>query len=213
MRFYLVTDPKESVSLLPYNPNSDSDVMTPAEAPAWQEKLKRAIRENRRDAHNRYLQFATLGLDGKPRVRMVVFRGFSPSEASFFIITDARSEKVKELAHCPDVEVSWYFTHTREQFRLQCGTVVHSHNADLELHRDTLWKGLSDAAKAQFFWPKPGLPSGEGQSLEITAHPPETFVVIQCRPQRVDHLVLAKTQRRMLSDLTSSGWTEVSVNP
>jgi PPOX class probable FMN-dependent enzyme len=187
--------------------------MTEAETPVWREQLKRAIRENRRDAHNRYLQFATLGLDGKPRVRMVVFRGFSPSEASFFIITDARSEKVKELAHCPDVEVSWYFTQTREQFRLRCGTVVHSHNADVELHRDALWKGLSEAAKAQFFWPEPGLSSGEGQSLEITAHPPETFVVIQCRPQRVDHLVLAKTQRRMLSDLTSSGWTEVSVNP
>ena len=187
--------------------------MTEAETPVWREQLKRAIRENRRDAHNRYLQFATLGLDGKPRVRMVVFRGFSPSEASFFIITDARSEKVKELAHCPDVEVSWYFTQTREQFRLRCGTVVHSHNADVELHRDALWKGLSEAAKAQFFWSEPGLSCGAGQSLEITAHPPETFVVIECRPQRVDYLLLAKTQRRMVSDLTASGWTEVSVNP
>ena len=81
--------------------------MTEAETPVWREQLKRAIRGNRRDAHNRYLQFATVGLDGKPRVRMVVFRGFSPSEFSFFIITDARSEKVKELAHCPDFEVGW----------------------------------------------------------------------------------------------------------
>jgi PPOX class probable FMN-dependent enzyme len=187
--------------------------MTEAETPVWREQLKRAIRGNRRDAHNRYLQFATVGLDGKPRVRMVVFRGFSPSEISFFIITDARSEKVKELAHCPDVEVGWYFTHTREQFRLQCSSEIHSHSADSDLHRDALWKALSDSAKAQFFWPKPGLPSGEGQSLEITAHPPETFVIIECRPQRVDYLLLAKTQRRMVSDLTASGWTEVSVNP
>ena len=164
--------------------------MTEAETPVWLQQLKRAIRGNRRDAHNRYVQFATLGLDGKPRVRMVVFRGFSLSEASFFIITDARSEKVKELAQCPDVEVSWYFTQTREQFRLQCSAVTHSHGTDADLHRDALWKGLSDAAKAQFFWPEPGLPSGEGQSLEITTHPPETFVVIECSPQRVDHLVL-----------------------
>ena len=187
--------------------------MTEAEPPVWLQQLKRAIRKNRRDAHNRYLQFATLGLDGKPRVRMVVFRGFSLSEVSFFIITDARSEKVKELAYCPDVEVSWYFTHTREQFRLQCSTVIHSRGADVESHYDALWKGLSDAAKEQFFWPEPGLPSGEGYSLEITAHPPETFVAIECRPLRVDHLVLAKTQQRMLSDLTESGWTQVSVNP
>ena len=187
--------------------------MTEAETPVWLQQLKRAIGGNRRDAHNRYVQFATLGLDGKPRVRMVVFRGFSLSETSFYIITDARSEKVKELTHCPDVEVSWYFTHTREQFRLQCSTVAHSQGADVDLHRDALWKGLSDAAKAQFFWPEPRLPSGEGQSLEVTAHPPETFAVIECHPQRVDHLVLAKTQRRTLSELTESGWIEVSVNP
>ena len=187
--------------------------MSEAETPVWLQQLKRAIRQNRRDAHNRYIQFATLGMDGKPRVRMVVFRGFSLSEVSFFIITDARSEKVKELALCPDVEMSWYFTQTREQFRLQCSAVTHSRGADAALPRDTLWKGLSDAAKAQFFWPEPGLPSGEGQSLEITAHPPETFVAIECRPQRVDHLVLAKIQRRTLSDLTASGWTEVSINP
>lgn len=187
--------------------------MTEAETPVWLQQLKRAIRGNRRDAHNRYVQFATLGLDGKPRVRMVVFRGFSLSETSFYIITDARSEKVKELTRCPDVEVSWYFTHTREQFRLQCSTVAHSQGADADLRRDALWKGLSDAAKAQFFWPEPGVPLGEGQPLEISAHPPETFVVIECRPQRVDYLVLAKTQRRTLSHMTESGWTEISVNP
>ena len=187
--------------------------MTEAETPVWLQRLKRAIRRNRRDAHNRYVQLATLGLDGKPRVRMVVFRGFSLSEASIFFITDARSEKVKELAPCPDLELSWYFTQTREQFRLQCSAVIHSHWADADLHRDALWRGLSDAAKAQFFWPEPGLPSGEGQLLEMTAHPPGTFVVIECRPQRVDHLVLAKTQRRTLSHMTASGWTEVSINP
>ena len=187
--------------------------MTAAETPVWLQQLKRATRRNRRDAHNRYVQFATLGLDGKPRVRMVVFRGFSLSAASFFFITDARSEKVKELSQCPDVELSWYFTRTREQFRLQCSAVTHSNGAVAELHRDALWTSLSDAAKAQFFWPEPGLASGEGQSLKMTAHPPETFVVIECRPQRVDHLVLAKTQRRTLSHLRASGWTEVSINP
>ena len=187
--------------------------MTEAETPVWLHQLKRAIRGNRRDAHNRYVQFATLGLDGKPRVRMFVVRGYALSEAAFFIITDARSEKVEELAQCPDVEVSWYVTQTRGQFRRQCSAVTHSHGTDADLHRDPLWKGLSDATKAQLFWPEPGLPSGEGQSLEIMMHPPETFTVIECSPQRVDHLVLAKIQRRTLFDLTASGWTEVSVNP
>ena len=165
MRIYLVKDSKECVSLLPYNLNSDSDGMTESETPVWLQQLKRAIRGNRRDAHNRYVQFATLGLDDKPRVRMVVFRGFSLSEASFFIITDARSEKVKELAQCPDVEVSWYFTQTREQFRLQCSAVTHSHRTDADLHRDALWQGLSDAAKAQFFWPEPGFRQGRVSRL------------------------------------------------
>ena len=74
-------DSKEYGSVLPYNPNSDSDGMTEAETPVWREQLKRAIRENRRDAHNRYLQFATLGLDGKPRVRMVVVGPRRPRRA------------------------------------------------------------------------------------------------------------------------------------
>ena len=67
---------------------------------------------------------------------------------------------MKELAQCPDVEVSWYFTQTREQFRLQCSAVTHSHGTDADLHRDALWKGLSDAAKAQFFGPSPGFRQG-----------------------------------------------------
>lgn len=187
--------------------------MTQAETPLWREHLKRALRGNRRDAYNRYVQLATVGLDGTPRVRMVVFRGFSSSDTSLFFITDARSDKLKELAQCSDVEIGWYFTQTREQFRLQCHTAIHTESLDSDSHRDRLWEALSDAARAQFFWPDPGLPVDEGQSIEKTPGPPTTFVAIECFPHRVDHLVLAKTQRRMVAHLSESGWREVSVNP
>ena len=82
--------------------------------PAWQERLEKSISKNKRDAHNRYFQLATISEDGTPRVRMVVFRGFAGSGgSSLLIITDTRSQKVSELESCPLVEIGWYFTHTR----------------------------------------------------------------------------------------------------
>ncbi len=84
---------------------------------------------NKRDAHNRHFQLATIALNGGPRNRRVVFRGFDGcgesgesgegSSGGFLIITDARSDKYAELKANNRAELSWYFTQSREQFRLR----------------------------------------------------------------------------------------------
>lgn len=182
--------------------------------PVWLERLKTSVRKNRGDAHNRYLQLATIGLDGTPRVRMVVFRGFSETETSIFIITDARSSKIAELKGSSSVEASWYFTRTREQYRLTCDVVVHTPTADQASHRDRLWSTLSESAKAQFFWRSPGLPLGEGDTIDrCNDSPPDNFLALELLPRQVDHLVLAKAQTRTLSEWFDGEWSDTPVNP
>ena len=184
--------------------------------PAWHERLKKSIAKNKRDAHNRYFQLATVAEDGTPRVRMVVFRGFSDDGLSLSIITDARSQKVSELGLCSSVEIGWYFTHTREQYRLRCDSKIYSAadgSQDSLDKRERIWSVLSDAAKEQFFWRTPGVPEGTGDAPGITETPPDTFAVIVFEPHAVDHLVLAKQQTRTHSVQVDGGWSDHALNP
>ena len=183
---------------------------------AWHERLKKSISKNKRDAHNRYFQLATIAADGTPRVRMVVFRGFSDDGLSPLIITDTRSRKISELTLCPSVEISWYFTHTREQYRLRCDSKIYTASDDLQnsIHkRERIWSALSEAAKAQFFWKTPGVPEGTGDAPSVIETPPDTFAVIIFEPRFADHLVLAKQQTRTRSVLGDAGWSEQALNP
>lgn len=184
--------------------------------PAWHERLKKSIAKNKRDAHNRYFQLATLAADGTPRVRMVVFRGFSEEGLSLSIITDTRSQKMNDLASCPSVEIGWYFTHTREQYRLRCESQIYAASNDSPASRDkreSMWTSLSEAARAQFFWKTPGVPDGSGDAPTFSDSPPDTFAVISFEPLSVDHLVLAKKQTRTISVLKGDGWFDQSLNP
>lgn len=184
--------------------------------PAWHERLKKSIAKNKRDAHNRYFQLATIAADGTPRVRMVVFRGFSDDGLSLSIITDTRSQKMSELRSCSSVEIGWYFTHTREQYRFRCDTKICAAADDAQDSldkRERVWSALSEAAKEQFFWKKPGAPKGDGEAPDVTTTPPDTFAVIVFEPRSVDHLVLAKQQTRTRSELGDAGWSEQALNP
>ena len=59
----------------------------------WLVALRKAIAKNRRDAHNRYLQLATVRQDGTPAVRTLVFRSLQEDLAAVVMITDSRREK------------------------------------------------------------------------------------------------------------------------
>ena len=125
------------------------------------------------------------------------------------MITDSRSEKIVHLAHNPHAEIAWYFTKTREQFRLS-GTVqvVTSTCKDKPLlsARKHQWSCLSDGARVQFLWPFPKEASPSDQDASVFSPepvpgpgsvPPETFCLLLFKPQEIDHLELkASPQRR-----------------
>jgi pyridoxamine 5'-phosphate oxidase len=85
--------------------------MTTSPRPAIAAALHRQGREGR------FLQMATVDPQGYPRNRTVVFRGWQ-GECRLILATDSRSEKIHDLRACPYTELCWYFSKTREQFRL-----------------------------------------------------------------------------------------------
>lgn len=201
-----------------------SSTATPSSSPhRWVQTLDLALEKNKADMHSRFMQLATIGAaeqdeeEGevgdkagpflRPHVRWVVFRGFlHDSTTTLKIITDSRSEKVRDLQSNPLGELSWYFVQSREQFRLagKCQLVMAGESDEaLGATRQAQWAALSDNARLQFIWPSPGgSQEGDGVTEEgrkalfnpraptADSSPPETFVLLLFHPSRVDHLQL-----------------------
>ena len=183
----------------------------------WSVALRRAIRRNRQDAHNRYLQLATVRRDGSPAVRSLVFRDFCDAAMQLRMVTDRRSSKADEIVANAAGEISWYFTRSREQFRLR-GTLALTGAGDADQRaRLALWESLSDRAREQFFWPHPGVALGTGPSEASPGNtgPPDDFLLLTLSVTAVDHLTLrGDPQSRVLSTRDEQGgWSSRRVNP
>ncbi|MEM1111929.1 MAG: pyridoxamine 5'-phosphate oxidase family protein [Pseudomonadota bacterium] len=179
----------------------------------WQLALQKSLKRNRREAHNRYLQLATIGLDGFPANRTVVFRGFGEN-GELLIVTDRRNDKFAQVENDPRVEVSWYFTRSREQYRLRGQLALVDAQGAHAPARMAAWNKLSEAAREQFFWPHPGAPVGDDTNLTTSAEPPAHFLLGMLTVQRVDHLRLAGSpQQRMISQMDGEAWLSTAVNP
>lgn len=190
--------------------------------PGWRLSLTSALERNRHLVYSRYFQLATVGLDGRPANRTVVFRGFLPETNQLQMITDSRSQKVHQIQNHSWGEICWYFPETREQFRLlgQLKLISDSHpDLTLTTARTTLWQFLSDAAKQQFYWPDCRQPRSESTAFNppqtFSPHPPANFILLLLEPQEVDHLELqGEPQNRTLYYYDSEqGWLTKIVNP
>ena len=73
---------------------------------------------------------ATIGGDGSPLARVVVFRKFLPEVRSLIFHTDLRSPKIIELR--ADFRISWLFYHPNEkiQFRIAGQATIHADDND-----------------------------------------------------------------------------------
>lgn len=167
--------------------------------PPWRPALDAALQRGDGVAASRYLQLATLGGDGRPRNRTVVFRGFGP-DSTLLVLSDTRSRKAGELAHCAQAALAWYFPVTREQFRLE--VVISLHGADSTPPWSTLRQQLwaERGARGQAEWldriPSQALPT-----------PVEAFLLLVCRAHRVEHLELdCAPHRETRHEATPAGW-------
>ncbi|MEL6440771.1 MAG: Npun_F5749 family FMN-dependent PPOX-type flavoprotein [Cyanobacteria bacterium J06621_8] len=189
----------------------------------WRSLLSGAVHRNRAQPHSRYFQLATVTPDGYPANRTVVFRGFVGNESNQLkIITDARSEKIEDISYQSRAEICWYFTKTREQFRIAGSLQLITANqeeSDLQKLRHHTWQQISDAARSQFAWPTPAQPAAEASAFEVAVpdknSPLNTFCLLLLIPHQVDHLQLRQNpQQRCLYRLREDKtWTSQLVNP
>ena len=188
----------------------------------WRSPLARALHRNRSLHEARYLQLATVRATGRPANRTVVFRGFLENTNQLKFITDIRSEKVEEINFYPWGEICWYFSKTREQFRIAGKLVlVVAEYPDAELcsSRRTAWQELSEAARDQFAWPHPGDDKAEASAFDSGSpdaiEPLANFCLLLLEPETVDLLELrGEPQNRSLYRRDGEGnWFVRSVNP
>lgn len=191
--------------------------------PPWRSPLASAIHRNRSKPHSRYFQLATVTPEGYPRNRTVVFRGFLDNyHGSLKIITDLRSAKIQDIEFQPRGEICWYFTKTREQFRIQgllCLVKAQEQDLNLLSARKTTWHNLSATGRAQFAWADPGQPATTKSGFDVEPPDPnlplDTFCLLLLVPQKVDHLQLrGDPQQRCIYQLeTDRTWSSQLVNP
>lgn len=189
----------------------------------WRSPLSSAIHRNRSKPYSRYFQLATVTPEGYPANRTVVFRGFLDDERNRLkIITDSRSAKIQDIEHQARAEICWYFTKTREQFRITgslCLVTDSDLDEDLKQARKTTWQNLSDSARSQFAWPDPARPAADKSAFDIDPpnidNPLENFCLLILTPQKIDHLQLKSDpqQRHLYSLQGDRSWTTQAINP
>ena len=178
--------------------------------PPWLSQISSAQRKQSKFGSSRWVQLATVGLDNTPRVRTVVFRGWSDSY-EMEIYTDKRSQKYYELEMNNNVEICWLFSGSKCQFRLR-GT------SRIDVGKDSLrhWEQLSDKSKSMFGWPKPG----ENFALEkkddlsvICNDLTDNFTLLKIDITYVDQLQLSDPIHFRRKWIRKDKWIEQRINP
>lgn len=194
--------------------------MSANELAPWRSALSRALHRNRSAPFSRYFQLATVTSDGLPANRTVVFRGFADNCDQLKFISDRRSTKFQDFEHQPWGAICWYFTKTREQFRITgrlAWVDAETEDAIAQAERRTQWETLSENARTQFAWPHPAQARAEAEAFTVTTDPQQIcdpFVLVYLEPVRVDHLELrGEPQSRYVYIYEQSHWQMQSVNP
>ncbi|XP_006397851.2 pyridoxine/pyridoxamine 5'-phosphate oxidase 2 [Eutrema salsugineum] len=191
----------------------------------WKQLLFGAIEANSHLSHSSYVQLATIGLNGRPSNRTVVFRGFEENSDRIQINTDFRSRKIEELSHCPYSEICWYFSDSWEQFRINGRIeVIDASNPDQAKlqQREKAWFANSLKSRLIYICPTPGSPYNSEQpnqevKLDPSSGPVAEYCLLLLEPEKVDYLNLKSNQRFLFSSMVSGAgekcWTSEKANP
>ncbi|CAN0924509.1 Pyridoxine/pyridoxamine 5'-phosphate oxidase 2, partial [Linum grandiflorum] len=194
-------------------------------AAPWKQLLLTALDSNAHLKHTSYLQLATIGCNGRPSNRTVVFRGFEENSDNILINTDSRTRKIGELKRCSYAEICWYFTDSWEQFRINGKVdIIDASNPDPAKvqQRENSWFASSARSRMQYLGPNPGLPALSEQPhqesfIDSSAGPVDAFCLLVLAPDQVDYLNLKSSERLMFTSGEGvSGekhWNSERVNP
>ena len=179
--------------------------------PPWLPQISSYSKKESKFPSSRYVQLSTIGIDSTPRVRTVVFRGWSDSY-KMKIFTDKRSLKFKEIKNNKNVEICWYFLKSRCQFRLR-GL------ASMDFGKDYFnsWMNLNDEAKSTWGWPNPGTKyiddTNSGQIENNNTDFIDNFILLKIEIFYVDKLILSKPKQFRKRWILNKDWSEERINP
>ena len=149
--------------------------MTEILDPLWQQQLTKSLHVNSSQVQSKYYQVASVCSNGEPKNRTMVFRGFLSGTQSLLSVTDSRSEKIEEWQgdNKSRFEICWYFSESREQFRLAGEVALISNSLDSSYENWVLgkqtkqsilkqqWSNLSTNAREPFYSNSPKAPFDE----------------------------------------------------
>jgi pyridoxamine 5'-phosphate oxidase len=190
-------------------------IVSPEALPPWRPLLRGAREREGRAPHARWLQLATVAVDGTARVRTLVFRGWAGA-TGLDLLSDGRSAKPAELAHQAAVELCWLLPRARCQFRLR--GAWHPIEPDLaQQERDRHWRALSPGGRAVWGWPAPGQPLDPEahfpQELADESPLPAHFLVLRITLSQVELLELQGHPHRRRRWRAATDWREEPLNP
>ena len=179
--------------------------------PPWLQQISSYQKKESKFSSSRYVQLSTIGIDSSPRVRTVVFRGWSDSY-KMKIFTDNRSLKIKEINNNKNVEICWYFQKSRCQFRLR-GLASKDFGNDYF----NSWNNLNEEAKFNWCGATPGnkyiddknIVKSENKSSEFI----DNFILLKVEIFHVDKLLLSKPNHFRMRWVLNNQWYEERINP
>ena len=156
--------------------------------PPWLNQISYAQRKESQFDSSRWLQLATIGIDNTPRVRTVVFRGWSEAY-EMEIYSDKRSQKNYELAFNNNVEICWLFSKSKCQFSFRGKSRI-----DLGHDRIVHWEKLSERSKSMCSCPTPGdyydVDKTKNLSVNNIEEELNNFTLLKIEITNVDQLML-----------------------
>ena len=180
--------------------------------PPWLSHVTSAQRKQSPNDSSRWVQLATIGIDNTPRVRTVVFRGWS-EDYEMEIYTDKRSQKCNELALNDNVEICWFFSKSKCQFRFR-GT------SRIVLDKENVhhWEKLSEKSKSLWSWPTPGAnylfdKRINNSSNNKIKNPKGNFILLKIDVTHVDQLLLKQPIHERRRWIWNKEWIEERLNP
>ena len=181
--------------------------MNEVNLPEWRLAITSSNNKEGKSFSKRWVQFATTSKDNLPRVRTVVFRGWSEAH-SMLIFTDRRSDKINDININNNVELLWLFLKSKCQYRFKGEAYEIKENKKF-------WDDLSENSKATWFWPNPGekLSKRSDYDTPKKLEKPETFTVLEVKINYVELLKLERPIHKRCSWSKINDWKRIELNP
>lgn len=175
---------------------------------AWR-MLVRGVADRRSPCHSPTV--ATIGSDGRPRLRTVILRGADPETWTLRFHTDRRSDKVNELASDSRVSLLAYDPGAKIQIRVEGMASVHTEDA----LADAAWAGSRSFSQICYgSAPAPGqtIANGGAFSLPVgsddVAQGRANFSAVQLSVTLLEWLYLAHAGHRRARFVRTAEGTE-----